>query len=143
MRELTAEDISEVMDTVSRPAVISKKIYADVELVLEESPGISRQEAFRRYAAQSGRKLGAVSANYYREAKKQRKGSSLAAPAPGAATPRRALGGGEAEASEMDQLARRLVETVQRIAELLDEQQREIVVERERIEKAKRAIIDA
>jgi hypothetical protein len=133
--ELKPEDFREVLDAVSpRPALISKKIHAEVEVVMRDNPGISRQEAFRRYAEQSGRALGAVSANYYREARRLRtesradKNDSVSD------------GGGT---TELDALARQLTDTVTQLVALVSEQQRALAEERQRIERAKRAIIDA
>ena len=133
--ELKSEDYEEVLDAVSpRPALISKKIYAEVEEVMRDDPGISRQEAFRRYAEASGRALGAVSANYYREARRLR--SESRADEAGSED----AGGGT---TELDALARQLADTVARLVELVSQQQRDLAEERERIERAKRAIIDA
>ena len=133
--ELKPEDYREVLDAVSpRPALISKKIHAEVEEVMRDNPGISRQEAFRRYAEQSGRALGAVSANYYREARRQRTASRA---------DKDGTEDGGSGATELDALARQLTETVTRLVELVSEQQHSLVEERERIERAKRAIIDA
>jgi hypothetical protein len=129
------EDDREVLDAVSRPAVISKKIYADIEQLARHNPGLSRQDVFRRYAQESGRALGAVSANYYREARRRREDENKAK----SAVPSTAAEG----LNELDALARTLTENIQRLVTLVAQQHRSLAEERERIEQAKRAILDA
>jgi hypothetical protein len=133
--ELKPEDDREVLDAVSpRPALISKMIYAEVEEVMRDNPGISRQEAFRRSAKKSGRALGAVSANYYREARRRRHESHA---------DKDGTEDGGGATSELEALARQLTDNIARLVELVSEQQHALAQERERIERAKRAIADA
>jgi hypothetical protein len=134
---LTLEEMEAIRLAMARTAVVSKQVYERIEEMKAEDPDMSRQEAFRRLAGEIGKTQGNISASYYREARNRGKGSSIKATAPASA---RAAGD---RSSEIDRLARQLVETAQRIAVLLAEQQQELADERRRIEKAKRAIIDA
>lgn len=132
---LTLEEMEEIRLAMARTAVVSKQVYERIEAMMAEEK-MSRQEAFRRLADEIGKTQGNVSASYYREARNRKKGSTLAA------GPRSAGAVGD-RGVELERLAKQLAETAQRIVTLLDEQQQEFVEERRRIEKAKRAIIDA
>jgi hypothetical protein len=126
----------EAPGAVARPAVASKETYAAIEQLMREDRGISRQEAFRRYADASGKQLGAVSANYYREARKQRQARPKAMSSPSSRA-------NVASMDEFDALAKQLAESALRLAELVAQQHRELAEERERIDRAKQAIRDA
>jgi cysteine synthase len=139
MRTLTAEDIQEVMDAVSRPAVISEKIYDEVEAFMVTHPDLPRQEAFRRYAEESGRALGATSAAYYRAARRRAKTEKTA----GTATVSSGHGASAPSLDELDAIAQQLADNAQRLVALVAEQRQQLAEERERIEAAKRAIRDA
>jgi hypothetical protein len=140
MYKLKPEDYREVLNAVSRPAVISKKIYADIEKILHDEPTLSRQEAFRRYSKESGRALGAISANYYREARNLRQAAATGGVA---GKPRTTEASDAATLDQLDVLARQLTENIQQLVALVAEQRRSLAEERERIEQAKRAILDA
>ena len=136
MERLSSEQLREMWATLARPPKESIEIYDAVEQVLGENPGISRQEAFRRLSEATGRKLGNISTAYYRQARRLHAASS----------PQPPVAGGGAEASRLDDLER-LAEQLRQVAdELVDrvvQERRDLEQERERIERAKQAIIDA
>jgi transcription initiation factor TFIID subunit TAF12 len=121
---------------MARTAVVSKEVFERVEAVMAKEP-MTRQDAFKLVSAEMGKTLGNVSASYYREARNRKKGSTLGV------TAGRSKGAVGDRTAELEQLARQLAETAQRMATLLGEQQQQIAEERRRIEKAKQAIIDA
>ena len=134
---LTFDEREEIRLAMARTAVISKEVFEQVEAVKARESITKNQEAFKRVSDATGRSVGTISANYYREARNRKKGSSLAGTLRSSARPARD------RSKEINWLAEQLVKTAQRIAVLLAEQQQELADERRRIEKAKQAIINA
>jgi hypothetical protein len=124
-----------------RSGVIGEQIFEQVEKLVQG--GMSRADAFRQISADSGRRQGTVAANYYRVARKRgttgrskrgRPRRSATAVVSAARGGRRRTAARQAAPSDVDVLAKSLVENVQALASAMTAQAAEVKELRARLE---------
>jgi len=120
------EDASE--STSEQRGNIGNEIFDQVEKLMAEE-GLSRTNAFQRLSEMTGRRAGTVAANYYRVARQR--GAELQPRAPrGSRSGSRAKGSTRRRAAaptgDVDAALKRATDSIQELAALVRNQQREI-----------------
>ena len=120
----------ESSDTSAPRGSVGNEIFDQVEKLMAEE-GLSRTNAFQRLSEMTGRRAGTVAANYYRVARQR--GAELQPRAPRGS---RSGGGGGARRSpgrraaapsgDVDAALKRATDSIQELAGLVRNQQREI-----------------
>jgi hypothetical protein len=129
-----------------RDGSVGRETFQAVEALVKQ--GMSKTEAFKQVAADTGKKVGAVSANYYRVARasgavKPRKRTARRAPvqaARRATAPRRERPAGS---DGVDQIVRQLTASVAALTEAVNAQDAEIGELRGRLDGAHRLLTEA